>query len=185
MISNIDDIGRGYPKLFTCKQQSGGIGLTMDEIEAIYGAGQPGQTYMVYTDPMFGVDLHIGHENQVADYVWLVLGDEQAFEGFHRLRCASAKASFMRSIVVAASAVPRNQVGPRFIEAGTVSMYSSTTLGESDHQRDHQARAPADQRSASSAGSEPSDSRFSTILLLEVTAELGRGSGSSSDTGTP
>lgn len=61
--------------------QSGGIGLTMDEIEAVYGAGQPGQSYMVYTDPMFGVDLHIGHENQVADYVWLVLGDEQSFEG--------------------------------------------------------------------------------------------------------
>lgn len=61
--------------------QSGGLGLTMDEIEAIYGPGQPGQSYMVYTDPMFGVDLHIGHENQVADYVWLVLGDEQTFEG--------------------------------------------------------------------------------------------------------
>ena len=35
-----------------------------------------------------------------------------------------------------ASAVPRNQVGPRFIEAGTVSTYSSTTFGESDHQRE-------------------------------------------------
>lgn len=61
--------------------QSGGIGLTMAEIEGLYGPGQPGQSYMVYTDPMYGVELHIGHENQVADYVWLVLGDEQSFEG--------------------------------------------------------------------------------------------------------
>lgn len=61
--------------------QSGGIGLTMDDIEAIYGPGEPGQSYMVFRDPMYGVDLHIGHEDQIVDYVWLVLGDERSFEG--------------------------------------------------------------------------------------------------------
>lgn len=61
--------------------QSGGLGLTMDDIEAIYGPGEPGQSYMIFTDPMYGVDLHIGHEDGVVDYVWLVLGDERSFEG--------------------------------------------------------------------------------------------------------
>lgn len=61
--------------------QSGGLGLTMDGIEAIYGPGQPGQSSMVYTDPMFGVDLHIGHEGGIVDYLWLALGDEQAWQG--------------------------------------------------------------------------------------------------------
>ena len=44
---------------------------------------------------------------------------------------------------------------------------------------------PESATGANMANSEPSDSRLSTILVLEVTAELGRGSGSSSETGTP
>lgn len=61
--------------------QSGGLGLTRAEIEAIYGQGQPGQSYMVYTDPMFGAELHIGYEEDVADYMWLSLGNEQDWTG--------------------------------------------------------------------------------------------------------
>jgi hypothetical protein len=60
---------------------SGGLGLTMTDIEAMYGPGQPGQSFMVYTDPMYGVDLHIGHENEIVDYVWLSLGNEQEWTG--------------------------------------------------------------------------------------------------------
>lgn len=61
--------------------ESGGLGLTMDNIEAIYGPGQPGQSFMVYTHPTYGVDLHIGHQNSVVDYLWLVLGNEQEWTG--------------------------------------------------------------------------------------------------------
>lgn len=60
---------------------SGGLGLTRAEIEAIYGQGQPGQSFMVYTDPTYGVDLHIGYEGDLVDYVWLSLGNEQAWTG--------------------------------------------------------------------------------------------------------
>lgn len=60
---------------------SGGLGLTMDDIEAVYGPGQPGQSFMVYTDPTYGVDLHFGQENGIVDYAWLALGDEQTWTG--------------------------------------------------------------------------------------------------------
>lgn len=73
----------GAPRISAARQdvQSGGLGLTMDEIEAIYGPGQPGQSFMVYTDPMYGVEMHIGHENRIADYVWLELGNEREWTG--------------------------------------------------------------------------------------------------------
>lgn len=60
---------------------SGGLGLSRPGIEALYGQGQPGQSFMVYTEPAYGVDLHIGYEGDLVDYVWLSLGDEQAWTG--------------------------------------------------------------------------------------------------------
>jgi hypothetical protein len=60
---------------------SAGLGLTRAEVEALYGAGVAGQSFMIYTDPVYGVEMHIGYDEDVVDYLWLALGDEQTFMG--------------------------------------------------------------------------------------------------------
>jgi hypothetical protein len=61
--------------------ESAGMGLSEGEIEALYGPGSPGQSFMYYTEPVYDVELHIGYDNDAADYIWLTLGDEQSFTG--------------------------------------------------------------------------------------------------------
>jgi hypothetical protein len=60
---------------------SAGLGLSRAEIESVYGAGVAGQSFMVYIDPVHGVDLHIGYDNDAVDYIWLSIGDEQTMTG--------------------------------------------------------------------------------------------------------
>lgn len=73
--------GRGRNVVAQGNVDSAGLGLTKVEIESLYGPGEAGQSFMIYTDPDYGVDMHIGYENDVADYIWLALGDEQTFTG--------------------------------------------------------------------------------------------------------
>lgn len=64
--------GRASAVMQSNRIASGGIGLTRQEFEQLYGPGEPGQSLMVYTDPLTGAAMHAGFDDgDVLDYVWV------------------------------------------------------------------------------------------------------------------
>jgi hypothetical protein len=62
-------------------KDSGGLGLTQAEWEAVFGPGQPGQSFLYYLDPATGAEMHVGYDNGVIDYYWISFGDSQLLTG--------------------------------------------------------------------------------------------------------
>lgn len=77
-------VGLASPAASALAQQgvdSGGLGLSQADWEAVFGPGEPGQGFLYYMDPVTGAEMHVGYDDGIIGYYWITFGDPRMLTG--------------------------------------------------------------------------------------------------------
>jgi hypothetical protein len=130
-------IGAPVPSRIAVSQTStiasGGLGLSRSEWEAVFGAGEPGQSYMIYTYPTFGATMHVGVDTTVnttgiVDYFYIPLAETPVDTGLDRELTLSMIASLLPHDSRLRESFVRTET-PGSLMMVTTELWSSRSLG--------------------------------------------------------
>ena len=113
---------------------SGGIGMTRPEWEAVFGPGEPGQSYMIYTYPTFSATMHVGVDTTVdaagiVDYFYIPLATTPVDNGLDRGLALSMIASLLPHDARQRETFVRNET-PGSLMMVTTEIWTSRSLGK-------------------------------------------------------
>jgi hypothetical protein len=108
--------------------------MTRPEWEAVFGTGDPGQTYMIYTYPTFSATMHVGfdtttHPDGVLDYFYIPLAETPVDPGLDGGLAQSMIASLLPHDARRREMFVRTET-PGSLMMVTTEIWSSRSLGQ-------------------------------------------------------
>lgn len=113
--------------------ESGGIGMTFPDWESVFGQGEAGQSYMIYTYPTFSATMHVGTDRTVdpdgiVDYFYIPLENSQYADGMDAELARSMITSLLPHDARLRQTFQRNET-PGSIIGVTTEIWTSRSLG--------------------------------------------------------
>ncbi|HWV24061.1 MAG TPA: hypothetical protein VNZ58_07715 [Thermomicrobiales bacterium] len=109
--------------------ESGGIGMTAADWEAVFGPGEAGQSYMIYTYPAFSAKMHVGSDVGIIDYFYIPLENSQYAEGMDPELARTMTLSLLPHDARLRQTFQRNE-SPGSIVGVTTEIWTSLSLGQ-------------------------------------------------------